>query len=60
MVRRAVTTGARDAGLIEIKSGLRAGERVAAAANPQVPAAAGPDQDSAAPPAAAAPERSER
>ena len=60
LVRRAVTAGARDAGLIEIKSGLRAGERVAAAVAPPAPAAAGPDQDSAAAPAPAAPERSER
>jgi len=34
LVRRAVTVGAREAGMTEIKSGLRAGERVAAAVAP--------------------------
>jgi RND family efflux transporter MFP subunit len=52
LVRRAVTAGARDAGLTEIKSGLRAGERVAAEAAPAPPAPAGEDGD--APPAGGA------
>ena len=43
LVRRAVTIGARDAGMTEIKSGLRAGERVAAAVPTAPPGtAAGP------------------
>jgi macrolide-specific efflux system membrane fusion protein len=40
LVRRAVTVGAREAGMAEIKNGLRAGERVAAAFSPAPPAAA--------------------
>jgi HlyD family secretion protein len=67
LVRRAVTTGARDAGLIEIKSGLRAGERVAAAPTTQTtpatqtaPAAGEPTPAGAAAKAAGAAERSDR
>jgi HlyD family secretion protein len=58
LVRRAVTAGARDAGLIEIKSGLRAGERVAAEATPAPQARSAADDATAKAPAAA--ERSDR
>ncbi len=38
LVQRTVTVGARDAGMTEIRSGLRAGDRVATAAAPPAPA----------------------